>query len=139
MAVTPGDRTVTPHESAVRPAPTVPAAVPFRCDVAHSDERAIVSVRGDLDVATAPVLQRKLFATLALPIRGVVVDLGYCTFMDSSGVAVLVAVHNQAVERRIEFRLASVPHQVRVVLELSGLTEALGLAEGPRPPRSPSP
>jgi len=139
MAVTPGDRTVPPHESAVRPAPAAAAAVAFRCDVAHFDERAIVSVRGDLDLASAPVLQRKLFATLALPIRGVVVDLGYCTFMDSSGVAVLVAVHNEAVERRIEFRLASVPRQVRVVLELSGLTEALGLADGPSPPRSPSP
>lgn len=128
MAVTPHDPAVTPDESSVARAPVVPLAVAYRCDIAHFEERAIVGVRGDVDLATAPALQREVFATLALPIRGVVVDLGYCTFIDSSGVAVLVAVRNRAVERRIEFRLTSVPRQVRVVLELSGLTEEFGLA-----------
>ena len=127
MAVTPHDPALTPNESAAPHVP-LPPAVAFRCDVAHFDERAIVGVRGDVDLATAPALRRQVFATLALPIRGVVIDLAYCTFIDSSGVAVLVEARNRAVERSIEFRLTSVPRQVRAVLQLSGLTEEFGLA-----------
>ena len=139
VAVTPDDPVVTPDGLAVLHVPVVPRAVAFQCDVAHFEERAVVSVRGDLDLATAPVLQREAFATLAQPIRCVVLDLGYCTFMDSSGVSVLVAASHRALERKIEFRLTSVPRQVRVVLELSGLAEEFGLAEGPDPKLPPSP
>lgn len=137
MAVKLDDPVVTPDDLAPGRTPVVQLA--FRCDVAHFEERAVVSVRGDVDLATASVLQREVFATLALPIRCVVLDLGYCTLMDSSGVSVLVAACHRARDRRIEFRLTSVPREVRVVLDLSGLAEEFGLAEGPNPKLPPSP
>lgn len=139
MAVTPDDPLVTRDDVAVARPPVVPLAVALRCDVAHFEERAVVSVRGDVDLATAPELRREVFATLALPIRCVVLDLGYCTFMDSSGVSVLVAACHRALERKIEFRLTSVPRQVRVVLELSGLADGFGVVEAPNPKLPPSP
>src|SRR4051794_23267265 len=102
--------TVTPNEGEALPDPLrVSDTGAFRCDVLYVGDHAVVVCRGDIDLASAPELQRHLSATFALPIAGVTVDLAYVTFLDSSGVATLVAMHGRAAERRIAFRLEAVP------------------------------
>ncbi len=64
-------------------------------------------------------LRREILAVLALPLRGVVVDLGYVTFMDSSGVAALIAAFDHARERGIELPVTAVPRCVRLELEIA--------------------
>jgi anti-sigma B factor antagonist len=61
----------------------------------------------------------------------VVIDLRQLTFMDSTGVAALVAADRYA--RRDGWSLAIVkgPPQVQRVLEICGLTEVLPLADEP--------
>lgn len=137
MAVKPDDPVVSIRGSA--PAPAVCVGVDFRCDVSYVEDRAVVAVRGDVDLGTASVLQREVLATLALPIAGVVLDLGYVSFMDSSGIAVLVAAHRQAHDLGLPFTLTSVPRHVRIVLEISGLAELFGLAGGTDSRRAPAP
>ncbi len=126
MGVWPDDAGVPSNELFESPL-LFPSAVEFRCDVAYFEERAVVGVRGDIDIATATELRHEILAVLALPLRGVVVDLGYVTFMDSSGVAALIAAFDHARERGIEFRVTAVPRCVRLVLELFGLAERFGL------------
>jgi anti-anti-sigma factor len=128
MALTPDDVTAARDDRVKRP--IVPASLAFRCDVAEFEERTVVGVRGEVDIATASDLRRELLAVLVAPARSVTLDLGYCTFMDSSGCAVLVEAMQKARESNIELRLTSVPRGVRLVLELSGLTEHLGVAGG---------
>jgi len=101
--------------------------VQFRCDVSYIDDRAVVLVQGDVDLATAPTFLREVRATLALPIAGVAVDLGGVTFMDSSGINVLVKTRREATERSITFTLGAVPEQARLVLDVAGLAETFGL------------
>jgi anti-anti-sigma factor len=103
------------------------APVAFRCDVLYVGDHAVVVARGEVDLATAPALIRKVSATLALPVTGITVDLAYVTFLDSSGVNALITMRNQAVERHIEFRLESVPRQARQVLEMCKLLEHFGI------------
>lgn len=126
MAVTPDDPAVTIGESLLN-VPVEPSPLHFHCDVALVEDRAIVGVRGDIDIATAPDLRRRILAVLVLPLRGLVLDLSYVSFMDSSGVGVLVEAHNAARELNTEFRLTSVPRHVRRVLEVTGVAESLGL------------
>jgi anti-anti-sigma factor len=114
-----------------------PSAVPFRCDVIYDGDHAVVAARGEMDLATAPAVLREVRATLALPINGVTLDLAYVTFLDSSGVQALLTARNNAIERGIEFRLDSVPRQVRSVLEMCDLLGLFGLA--PRSTRSAPP
>ena len=102
--------------------------VAFRCDVLYVGDHAVVVARGEVDLATAPVLDRKVSATFALPITGVTVDLAYVTFLDSSGVNALLTTSKRAKEHNIEFRLESVPRQARQVLEMCNLLEHFGLA-----------
>lgn len=103
------------------------ADVPFRCDVSYVDEHATVAVRGELDLATAPVLLREVLATLVLPVDAVTVDLALVTFLDSSGIHTLLVAKSNAEERGIAFTLASVSRQGHLVLEVSGLSEHFGL------------
>jgi anti-anti-sigma factor len=58
-------------------------ALSIRTDLRHADH-ALVTVAGEIDLETAPELERRLIEVLE---RGtpVVVDLGECTYMDSSG------------------------------------------------------
>ena len=118
------------------------ALSPFQCDVFVADGRAIVSVRGEVDLATAPVLLHEALAALTLPVTAVRIDLRHCTFLDSSGIGALLAAVRTAEEQGIEFTLASVPGQVQRVIEATGLSEMLGVDHRPasgrrRTPRSP--
>jgi anti-anti-sigma factor len=127
MVVTPDDPAVTTGES-LPSLPVEPLPQQLHCDVALVEDRAIVGVRGDIDIATARELRRRILAVLVLPLRGLVLDLGYVSFMDSSGVGVLVEAHMAARKLNTEFRLTSVPRQVRRVLEVTGVAASLGVA-----------
>jgi anti-sigma B factor antagonist len=111
-----------------------PSELLFRCDVVYAGDHAVVAARGEMDLATAPSVLREIRATLALPISGVTIDLGYVTFIDSSGVQALLTARNNAVERGITFSLDSVPRQVRGVLDMCNLLGLFGL-----PSRTPTP
>ena len=100
----------------------------FGCDVTYIDERAVVAVRGELDIATAPVLTGEVDRVLGRAIPGITVDLGSVTFLDSSGVAALLDVRRTADERGIVLGLENVTRQCRRTIDVTGLTEILGLA-----------
>ncbi len=53
-------------------------------------ERTIVHVAGEIDVYTAPVLRRYLDEQIHQGVVDLVVDLGQVTFLDSTGLGVLV-------------------------------------------------
>ncbi|HEY3722666.1 MAG TPA: STAS domain-containing protein [Acidimicrobiia bacterium] len=101
----------------------VEGASPFRCDVLYVEDHAVVMTRGAVDLNTAPAMHRQMSATLALPITGITVDLAYVSFLDSSGVNVLVQTRADATQRDIAFRLESVPRNVRLVLDALGLLD----------------
>jgi anti-sigma B factor antagonist len=52
---------------------------------------AVVAARGEIDVATAPVLARRLGRALRAPRPLIVVDLGETLFIDATGLAVLLS------------------------------------------------
>ena len=49
----------------------------------------VVSVRGDVDLATAPEFERALGAVPVDGVESVIVDLSDCSFMDSTGLHLL--------------------------------------------------
>jgi anti-anti-sigma factor len=68
---------------------------PFAVTVSHPCEgRAVLSIRGDLDLASAQALREPLTESMWRNSL-VVIEMGACGFMDSSGLRVLLAAAQQ--------------------------------------------
>lgn len=78
----------------------------------------VVTVTGEIDMATAPELREAMVA-VAEGRAGLVVDLSTATFLDSAGVAVLF----DHVGGGLELIVAE-GSPIAVVLEVTGLTQA---------------
>ena len=90
--------------------------------------------RGELDLATAPELERRLLEKLRSGDGDtVVLDLRQLAFMDSTGVRTIVAAHQIAEDEGVELRLVrpSAESAVWRVIEISGIDTALGLVDAP--------
>jgi anti-sigma B factor antagonist len=88
-----------------------------------------ISLCGELDLANAGTAETALEASLADKTSQVVVDMRELEFIDSTGIALLVAAlgHNGN-EERVRFIPSTAPAVTRV-LNLTGLAERLPLAE----------
>jgi len=65
-----------------------------------ADGTTVVGVHGDLDLATAPVLEETITKVDAL--SRLVFDLTECGFLDSSGMRVLVGANRAAPDVRVD-------------------------------------
>jgi anti-anti-sigma factor len=96
-------------------------------DVTVVPDRAVVRVRasGEADLSTRDVLDARLRELWDCGWEDVVVDLREVTFMDSSGVHVLLAHHRHAAEHGHRFSVIDGSDAVRRVLELTGVDRVL--------------
>jgi anti-anti-sigma factor len=93
---------------------------PATIDGSIGDDRtALVTVTGDLDLASVPEIEIGLEAFLH--VEQVVFDLSAVTFMDSSGIAMLL----RTTERVGSVAVRNPSLCVRLVIEATGLTEVL--------------
>jgi anti-anti-sigma factor len=67
----------------------------FSISISDRDGRAVVVIRGELDIATAPDLEAAVNERLDAG-QNVVVDLRELAFLNSTGLRVLVASHARA-------------------------------------------
>jgi anti-sigma B factor antagonist len=83
----------------------------------------VVSVRGEVDLATAPALERTLLGVTEDRTGEVIVDLGGCRFLDSRGLGVLVAARRrlERSNRRLALVLAN-PTVLRI-FQITGFDE----------------
>jgi anti-sigma B factor antagonist len=87
-----------------------------------SDGSAVVVVRGEVDMATAPQLRDTLLGIVDSGITTITIDCRGLEFLDSSGIGVLIAVRKSLGDDGL-LTLEAPPAHVRKVLELTGVTE----------------
>jgi len=87
-----------------------------------------LSVSGELDLATRDTLTDELKRAEASG-SAFLLDLTDLTFIDSTGIAVLVDAHRRSATDGRRFRILLVAGQVRDVLEMTGLMEVLDFKE----------
>lgn len=82
-----------------------------------------ISVRGELDLSTAPDLEGPLEQALESGEGSVLIDLTECEFIDSTGIALIVRAWQRldGGEDARNLVLCSQNEQVRRVLEITGL------------------
>jgi anti-sigma B factor antagonist len=91
--------------------------------IASVDDRdgaVVVQLTGELDLYNAHAVRDELFAVAARGPDRVVVDLSAVTFIDSTGLGVLIEARTRLTNRRA-FLLAAPGLETRRALEISGL------------------
>ena len=115
------------------PAPRTSADDPRFCDpgvyatfrVEQRSQGAVVFASGEIDIYTAPGLREAMLSALRRSAR-VVVDMTAVTFLDSSGLAVLIdALKSGDRGREVSPRLVGPTPLVRRVLDITRLSEML--------------
>jgi anti-sigma B factor antagonist len=112
--------------------PRSAAAGALRCTVHRDRERssAIVVPCGELDIATAPALDAELTRLRAEGFRRLVVDLRALTFIESTGIHVLLRWAREQGRLGRSFSVVPGSQRVQMVLAMTGVLELL-TCEGP--------
>jgi anti-sigma B factor antagonist len=86
------------------------------------DGVSVVTVTGEIDVATAPDLRECLVTQEAEGIPAIVVDLSGVSFIDSTALGVLVGAYRRQEEAGGTLRLVVTEPRILKVLEITALT-----------------
>jgi anti-anti-sigma factor len=112
----------------------------FRVEVQRQGRAAVISVAGELDLATGPELEAELHDISPRNTELVVVDLRKLEFMDSTGLSIIVRAHQRLTGEGCELGLVRGSPQVQRLLDLTGVADRIALVarpeellNGPRP------
>ena len=95
------------------------------------DQTVTVGVAGEIDLAAGAAVEAAIMAALAdQDVDTVVVDLTEVTFLDSSGISVLLKARRAADDRAVTYRAVGADGIVRKVLELTGVWPLLSGESG---------
>jgi anti-sigma B factor antagonist len=97
----------------------------FEVQVTSTDGEVVVSVRGEIDMATAPSLWKELTELIPDVQKRLVIDLADTRFIDSTGMGVFVKAFKRLRHGGAELVLKSPNNSARKVLNLTGLDRVL--------------
>jgi anti-sigma B factor antagonist len=104
-------------------------------DVEIAGDTAVVRASGELDLSTAPALERAIGGPLDDPaIRSITLDLRPLRFIDSTGLRIVLTTHASLRADGRRLQLVKGPPSVHRVFELALLEERLDFVEGSPPP-----
>ncbi|MEV5891318.1 STAS domain-containing protein [Nonomuraea fuscirosea] len=104
---------------------------PLHLTTSRRDGTLLVSVSGELDIATTEQLRSHLLQLLqeagrcSCPEVRLVIELSRLSFIDAAGLGILVAVQNQALSQRTPMHITSAPPAMRRLLRITGLDQHL--------------
>ncbi|HET9770080.1 MAG TPA: STAS domain-containing protein [Acidimicrobiia bacterium] len=91
----------------------------------------VVTVLGEIDMASAPLLWERLTEAIPDASRALVIDLSGTTFIDSTGMAVLIRAQRHLRRRGAELIVRSPRPSARKVLAITGLDTIITIQDGP--------
>jgi anti-anti-sigma factor len=108
------------------------AIEPFAIEVQDTDDRMLVTPRGELDMATAPELEQTILPRLQQG-TWVVLDLRSLDFIDSSGLRVVVGAHRSAEEHGGRFTCVrgAAGTTVHRIVEIAGIDGVIEMVDAP--------
>jgi anti-anti-sigma factor len=101
----------------------------FRLQTRHTGTVAVITVTGELDLASSPTLQTELDRVESRVGDPVIIDLSNLEFMDSTGLSVVVRAHQRAQRDGRRFALVKGSAQVQQLFALTGIAQRITLAD----------
>ena len=96
---------------------------PLNVQVEAHDDSVVLVLVGELDPHTAPSLRDHLTSAVGDTTTEVVLDVGGLTFIDSSGLRVIIAAHKDMEGRGGRLVLRSPTATTRRLLDITGLAD----------------
>jgi len=91
-------------------------------------DRSVLALTGELDIDSVGGLRERVQEHLAgSQVRALTLDLSGLTFLDSSGLGLLLEIRRLALSSDVAFELSNVPAGPARVIAIAGLTETFGL------------
>jgi anti-sigma B factor antagonist len=103
----------------------------FRCETGRDGDAWWVRPVGELDLDTTHQLETELAALRAGGADRVVLDMRALTFMDSTGLRLVIRWDTSAKEEGFEFAIVPGPEVIQRVFRLTGMDEHLPVAPPP--------
>ena len=97
---------------------------PLSIDSRREGDAVLIVLQGELDLASAPELERELREAEGTTPTRVTIDLSGLGFMDSTGLQSLLRARERAGSSRYQLTLRKGPHQVQRVFELTRTVDA---------------
>jgi anti-sigma B factor antagonist len=98
-------------------------------DTAIEADKAVLAVRGSVDLTTAPALRTRLAELIDDGHICIVVDLSDTDFLDSTGLGALVAALKRLRMKDGEIRVVATTGHVRKVFEITSLDRVFQMHE----------
>jgi anti-sigma B factor antagonist len=108
-------------------------------DVSGPPEDVRLTVTGEVDSSSAPLLRQHLDTVLDGQVAGITIDLGGVTFLDSAGLCVLAAAHRRSVAQQVRLRVLASSRAVIRPLQITGLWALLRVEHVEPPQADPTP
>lgn len=96
-------------------------------DVMEQNGYTILSVKGEVDVYTAPRLRERLVELVTEGARKIIVDLEQVEFLDSTGLGVLVGGLKRLRSNEGDLSLVCTQTRILKVFEITGLTKVFSI------------
>jgi anti-sigma B factor antagonist len=106
----------------------VPGSAQFSADLVHLNGNATFVLVGELDMATAPVLSSCIDPHLKDGPPELVLDLSGLSFIDSSGLAVLLVAQRMLSAQGRTLKITSPQRSALRVFEIAGVMDVLNVA-----------
>jgi anti-anti-sigma factor len=119
------------------PAPFEIPPEPFAIGIREHRRRYVVTVEGELDLLMAPVLSSELRRIEDLDPEALIVDLRRLTFMDLTGMRVLLSASERARNRGHDLAVVPGSGGARRLLEITGAHADLHLVRNVREDTGP--
>jgi anti-sigma B factor antagonist len=102
-------------------------APPLQVFVSRGESTTRVVLAGELDGATALFLSEQLRQVTADLVGDLTMDIGLLTFIDSTGLSLLVSLHKQLQARERTFTVRDPTPMARRLFQITGLDDVLTL------------
>jgi anti-anti-sigma factor len=103
----------------------------FSVEVRQEQDRVVLGLHGELDLASAPLLEEEIERVASATSGSVVLDLQELQFIDSTGLRIILSAHERAKERGQQFALTHGSEQVQRLLSITGVGEHLRMIDSP--------
>lgn len=97
-------------------------------DITPNPERYVIAIGGEIDISNADRLRDAIDMALEQPTELVSLDFANVSYIDSTGIGVLVGAAHHAVEHEKRFEVVKAQPNVQRVAQLLGVDREIGIS-----------